>query len=261
MTTFADLTALADTLLHTVLQAPVDVKPWTCRHGSQPLSRADYDQYCTAQATVNQRNRQEEIEIAQDLEAYVHQQPPVPATADNAEALLQQTIDSLKKELAYQVARHQLQTTIQSNLTLAETVTQVATVPPNDRRHDERTVAKAIIRRDELSIQLAQANHALSKLNDELYQVEAEIRQRHQQNQVIMTQVQALRQDQSTAHPLANDRRTSKQLRQLDTEQTQLTSRLHILQNVLQGLILESGLNWAQDKQLREMMRRLGEME
>ncbi|KAJ1969557.1 hypothetical protein H4R35_006107 [Dimargaris xerosporica] len=261
MAAFADLAVLADTLLHTVLQAPVGVKPWTHRHGCQPLSRADYDQYYTAQATANQRNRQEEIALVQELEASASQQSPPPAIADDAETLLQQTVDNLKKELAYQVARHQLQTTIQTNLTLAETVTQIATVPPNDRRHDERTVAKAVICRDELSAQLAQANFELGKLKDELYQVEAEIRQRHQQNQTIMAEVQALRQDQLPLHALANNRRDSKQLQQLDAEQTQLTSRLYILQNVLQGLILESGVNWAQDKQLRETMRRLSEME
>ncbi|KAJ1953727.1 hypothetical protein IWQ62_005923, partial [Dispira parvispora] len=190
------------------------------------------------------------------------------STADNRtpgqtydeEALLQR-IDLLKKELSEHVAVQMVERSITTNLSMSQHLVDAIGKGSNaDRNHHQRTLVHLAQRRAYLTSQLAQLLQEQSQLQRERVELQTSILEKQARNRQLMAQIDQCKRDHES-RTAQGDPKLRVRLETLSKELDREMSRQEVTRNVLQGLILESGINWAQDKSLCKTMKLLGEME
>jgi hypothetical protein len=81
---------------------------------------------------------------------------------------------------------------------------------------------------------------------------------RHTENRILMKQINEITSKPMTKY-YENSENNQAEILQLKINLTNARSKREIVRNVLQGLILESGVEWADDEHLLKLMLVIGE--
>ncbi|KAJ1979448.1 hypothetical protein H4R33_005710 [Dimargaris cristalligena] len=258
-TTFQELQVLSTHLLKTVLRARVGIQPLQPAHFYQPLTHSEYSHFLNQQDQRASLGQQEERALAAELQNSSATSAAAMRQASLAEDGLLNTIDDLKAELLQEAAHNGVRLAILSNLALVDQVQKSNAKSAKDTSYVDIKLQETLHQRDKLSRELAVAMQDLAAVNDERQAIQQSLIAQHSKNRELMAKVQSIKgSSRSSATP---SRTTASELRKLDSEHSKLTSQLEVIRNVLQGLILESGLDWAEDKTLQDIIMMLGEFD
>lgn len=119
-------------------------------------------------------------------------------------------------------------------------------VPPQERERIKGLVSQ----QRELAAEILAHHKHCNELRSHQEKLQTERRELTQLNRSLMTE---LKTEQQKSNKTENE-----DLKKMLEEMEETQGYLSIVQNVLQGLIIGSGLNWAQDPKLLELMLSLG---
>ncbi|KAJ1910579.1 hypothetical protein IWQ60_010584 [Tieghemiomyces parasiticus] len=292
MSTLAELQVASTGMLKTLLRARVGVKRITRVHLEQPLSHYEYNLHLDREEVQAQVHRLQEQAVTEELNATVAAADSVAVDDDDEDTLLRE-IDQLKAELLDQTAAYRVRTGLLDQLRLGQLTdaarTRCAQLPHNERdqegaapattdapsiipdRHTAQSLVDAADRRDILARQLAHLTTDLADVTTQRRTVQLDLSRQHAANRQLLTDIRAREAEMihlssgssggDRLHGASRASSVGQSLQQLDEELAKLIARQELIRNVLQGLILESGVDWSRDKFLQETLLMLGETE
>ncbi|KAF0391235.1 hypothetical protein F8M41_010765 [Gigaspora margarita] len=109
--------------------------------------------------------------------------------------------------------------------------------------------------RDRLVIEILNSHQELLKAQTELMELEQDVIKRHRDNRQLMKQIIDMR----TSNSDDSDSQDAKMVQRTKKELVSARAKREVIRNVLQGLILESGIDWTEDEQLLNLLLMIGE--
>ena len=200
-------------------------------------------------AEMHQKREQEEDEL--------ETQSLAPEWDEAAENVLLDRLDKLQHELreasAERLRERQLVDRLRRSVVVSEAVYPESGEPAEDVT---REIAGLVSVRDKLVSEFLRGRRTCHTLQRELTDVTAENRRLRVANRLAMGEVQVLKAEtEALSETLLQSEGARQAKRQLEME----TARNTILRNVMQLLIMASGVDWAKDPELQDLLIELGE--
>ncbi|KAL1914638.1 uncharacterized protein VTP21DRAFT_8049 [Calcarisporiella thermophila] len=121
-------------------------------------------------------------------------------------------------------------------------------------------IVTAIEQRDKLVSDFLKMHEKVKHIQQELAEIESRIKDQHQRNRSLMADITTISSELSVTHRQEQaDPKFARALKRAEEELEREKSRQEILRNVLQGLLLESGVQWVDDEHWLKVMLMLGE--
>ena len=117
-----------------------------------------------------------------------------------------------------------------------------------------RALLRLINRRDVLSLAHENLNSAHSATLRKLSSLEVENSQIHRNNQELVRELLALTEDDESWREDLEDAELKTQLGQLEADRRKSKAKWETMKNVASGLVVGSGVNWAEDKRLTALV-------
>ncbi|CAI2163060.1 11383_t:CDS:2 [Funneliformis geosporum] len=131
----------------------------------------------------------------------------------------------------------------------------------NKTSSHESCLNEMINKRDLLVSEFLKSHQELLKVQNDLTNLKKAVIARHRENRTVMTKINEL-----ISNPIekyyensGNNRAKTLQLKSLTNDLANARSKREIARNILQGLILESGVDWVNDEHLLKLMLMIGE--
>ncbi|CAG8475637.1 4439_t:CDS:2, partial [Dentiscutata heterogama] len=104
--------------------------------------------------------------------------------------------------------------------------------------------------RDRLVVEILKSHQELLKAQTELIELQQAVIKRHRDNRQLMKQINDMR----TSISDDSDSQDTKMIQRTKRELADARAKREVVRNVLQGLILESGIDWAEDEHLLNLL-------
>ncbi|CAG8496833.1 2654_t:CDS:2 [Dentiscutata erythropus] len=109
--------------------------------------------------------------------------------------------------------------------------------------------------RDRLVVEILKSHQELLKAQTELIELQQAVIKRHRDNRQLMKQINDMR----TSISDDSGSQDTKMIQRTKRELADARAKREVVRNVLQGLILESGIDWAEDEHLLNLLLMIGE--
>ncbi|RIB28041.1 centromere protein H [Gigaspora rosea] len=109
--------------------------------------------------------------------------------------------------------------------------------------------------RDRLVIEILNYHQELLKAQTELMELQQDVIKRHRDNRQLMKKIIDIR----TSISDDSDSQEARMVQRTKKELADARGKREVIRNVLQGLILESELDWTEDEQLLNLLLMIGE--
>ncbi|KAG0294865.1 hypothetical protein BGZ96_000276 [Linnemannia gamsii] len=191
---------------------------------AQVLQLADHEAWLDAQIR--------ELELALDNDTTTSMEED--QTAEEARSAMKQRIDTLKQDLAVAAALETIRTKVVSRI-LADAI----------KRRDEAVSEYLHIHKD-----LQMARHDLAAAQVQVLDLQDENRRLAQ---VLAQETVTIKESASSQDATSNRRMAQR----IEEELKTITIKYNVVSNVLQGLLLESGVDWSNDAHYLDVMLKL----
>ncbi|KAG0251343.1 hypothetical protein DFQ27_008825 [Actinomortierella ambigua] len=178
------------------------------------------------------------------------------ATLEDQRLELEAAIDNLKTELAVAASVEAVRTKVLDSAHAYQVVLR-SLFSRNEKDVDKKELAKTVYERDELVSQYLLIHRDLQKTRLELASAQKDVLDCQGENRAL---VQRLSEETAALKEAAESQQSSshrKMAHRTEEELKSVTVKYNIASNVLQGLILESGVDWASDPHLLDVMLKL----
>jgi len=165
---------------------------------------------------------------------------------------LELLIDQLKEELFQTSSVNSIQSKLLERIENMQVFSSIIFAQPTDSP-DKLRLQNAVGYRDELVSEFLKEHDQLKKRKDHLENLRKENRVLKQRIRELQEQIDAMNKEKKKVDPAQQTSIVHKKKEELKN----MESRNAILRNVIQNLVLESGVNWAEDEQLRDLMLKL----
>ncbi|RAL01699.1 centromere protein H [Aspergillus ibericus CBS 121593] len=184
----------------------------------------------------------------QQLEKALLEQDTDLLSGDNAEEQLAVAErELLEARATYTVRRKAVGTVLMTDPVL-KAVHLKATTPA------EQALLRLINRRDVLSLAHENLNSAHSATLRKLSSLEVETSQLHRKNQELARELLALTEDDESWREDLEDAELKAQLEQLEADRRKSKAKWETMKNVASGIVVGSGVNWAEDARLTALV-------
>ncbi|KAF9576525.1 hypothetical protein EC968_008003 [Mortierella alpina] len=211
----------------------------------QILQLADHEAWLDAQIR--------ELEFAAEIGTTVVQEDGRSTTEKRQE--LEQRIDFLKQELTTAVSMETVRNKVVDSAHAYQVV--LKSLFKGDHDQDEKSLANAIEERDEAVSKYLHIHRELQKARRELSAVQVQVLDCQDDNRAI-AQSLALETAAMKEAMASQDSKSSRRMaHRVEEELRNIVIKHSVVSNVLQGLLLESGIDWANDPHYLEVMLKL----
>ncbi|RIA91245.1 centromere protein H (CENP-H)-domain-containing protein [Glomus cerebriforme] len=128
-----------------------------------------------------------------------------------------------------------------------------------DKTSHESCLNEMINQRDLLVSEFLKSHQELLSVQYELANLKQAVIVRHRENRILMRKINELTSKPMTKFYEKSESSQSEIILQLRRNLTNARAKREIARNILQGLILESGVEWADDEDLLKLMLAIGE--
>ncbi|KAG0313468.1 hypothetical protein BGZ97_010151 [Linnemannia gamsii] len=212
---------------------------------AQVLQLADHEAWLDAQI------RELEFTLDNDTSTSMEEDQ----TAEEARSAIEQRIDTLKQELAVAAALETIRTKVINSAHSYHVV--LRSLFKADYDQDEKIMADAIRRRDEAVSEYLHIHKDLQIARHDLAAVQVEVLDLQDENrklaQALAQETAAIKEGASSQDATSNRRMTQR----IEEELKTITIKYNVVSNVLQGLLLESGVDWSNDAHYLDVMLKL----
>ncbi|CAG8638327.1 6679_t:CDS:2, partial [Acaulospora morrowiae] len=161
---------------------------------------------------------------------------------------LKEEIKKKEKELALLRTKNMLKDKAIGSVEIGRAILS-SLYPPNSGSHIS-CLTKLVNERDSLVSEFLTSHQELLKARTELAKLQQSVIMCHNDNRELMRRIKNVRSQSSVS--------TSADLNRLQRDLSEAEAKLEVTKNVLQGLILESGVNWVADEHLLKLMLNIG---
>ncbi|KAI7879471.1 hypothetical protein K492DRAFT_208248 [Lichtheimia hyalospora FSU 10163] len=201
---------------------------------------------------------QREIEwLRRQIDQYQRALATEPSESDNhTEHDLCNTIDRLRAELDVMTQFNLSRKCLTRNLDASYHTLNTLFSGPSDHDSMERRrlVTERLQERDELTVLILRIVDQLKKARVQLTKTQAKVMDTHIINRQLVQAIQRVRNQRSEGIA-----REASQITVRPEVMDDMVNRLEIARNVLMGLMLESGIDWANDERWLQVMLKLGD--
>ncbi|KAF9098968.1 hypothetical protein BGX23_004503 [Mortierella sp. AD031] len=212
---------------------------------AQVLQLADHEAWLDAQI------RELELAIDNDATAPVEENH----TAEEVKNALEQRIDLLKEELAVAAALDTIRTRVLSSAHSYHVV--LRSLFKSDYDQDEMILSEAIQRRDEAVSEYLHIHKDLQVIRHDLAAAQVQVLDLQDENRKLaqeLAQETVAIKESATSQDATSNRRMAQRI---EEELKTITIKYNVVSNVLQGLLLESEVDWSNDPHYLDVMLKL----
>ncbi|XP_072038241.1 centromere protein H-like [Amphiura filiformis] len=167
-------------------------------------------------------------------------------------------VDELQEELVEKTSLHSVKELALQRMQLGSTLLNILFPPLEEEGSVSDTERQQFVdlctRQNELSSDILAINSTCQRLQEELEGVRQKSSEAKKENQGLMEQLRHKNDEKNKAK-----QSTSHEAERLHTEIDRQLSHICIGRNILQGLVVGSGVNWAEDEELKELVISLGQ--
>ncbi|KAF9905421.1 hypothetical protein EC991_001649 [Linnemannia zychae] len=176
-------------------------------------------------------------------------------TGEEAKLALERRIDALKQELAMAAALETIRNKVVSSAHSYHVI--LRSLFKADHDQDEKIISDAIKRRDEAVSEYLHVHKDLQIARDDLAAAQVQVLDLQDENrrlaQALARETAVIKESASSQDATGNRRMAQK----IEEELKTITIKYNVVSNVLQGLLLESGVDWSNDPHYLDVMLKL----